>query len=489
MENNASLYRTEYCPILSVTAFPGVNDYPPFDLFCNVSTGDKELFEKSLYEGKRIDSDDCWQLNALVTLVCTEKVSQAVHGGDKEFETACDVLAKIIRLYGSKLLSKKKLIGEWLCDMCLVSGRTDQIPKLASKVKDIPFASDYAVGSFIYGLFSGENEFCTDEIYTLLNGISAYDIASSDHFAQNKELYDKILCAVIPKMFGAILCDNGKDFLVPPICKVTRTAFMGLPCPNCECGHIQVEYIPYSDNTALSDTVSAFLRHIENLIRQGLGAKSKLVGFTLSPEYRKLAADTIREVMPEFLPAPAKVGRKPKEKTIRAVKSVRVEGDKTVMEPIDLNIDLSKAKRLEAESWKLAEMLGADYGGSEINFNVGELYGESEENTSSETEAEKNVTVENTATDIPEEWQEFYLLLEETEKRILCLISNGSDPTEYARRKGGMIQGYADSINEKASDAYGDIILETGGASIEFIEDYKQELADIFRDIYNTEVL
>ena len=49
--------------------------------------------------------------------------------------------------------------------------------------------------------------------------------------------------------------------------------------------------------------------------------------------------------------------------------------------------------------------------------------------------------------------------------------------------------GYADSINEKASDTYGDIILLTDGVKIGFIEDYEQELRDIFKDMYDTEVL
>ena len=49
--------------------------------------------------------------------------------------------------------------------------------------------------------------------------------------------------------------------------------------------------------------------------------------------------------------------------------------------------------------------------------------------------------------------------------------------------------GYADSVNEKASDTYGDIILACDGINVDFIEEYKDELTEIFRRLYNTEVL
>ena len=48
-----------------------------------------------------------------------------------------------------------------------------------------------------------------------------------------------------------------------------------------------------------------------------------------------------------------------------------------------------------------------------------------------------------------------------------------------------MAQGYIDAINEKSSDTYGDIIIE----DFDFIEDYSDELKEIFSELYDTEVL
>ena len=59
-------------------------------------------------------------------------------------------------------------------------------------------------------------------------------------------------------------------------------------------------------------------------------------------------------------------------------------------------------------------------------------------------------------------------------------MAKGGDVEALARSHGAMALGLCDSVNEKASDSYGDIIIDTSGAALSFFEDYRDELCDIF---------
>ncbi len=476
------------CPVTSVKISPWKYNYESFEPHCGISDKMLSDFDKRLMDGDYPVGSEYGFM--FVSKYCTMTVENCICGGS-DFYQAKEKLVRVYEYCRERLPMLSPFVVRWLCGMYLSKEKQNDIPELFNDgIYQFPFAKDYATGDYICAFLRGEGRAFPEKMFFALKYLSDYNYKKSCVYERNREIYEKALCAVLPAVFEYTLSQHGKDFFLPELLTVTMQGFPELFCRS-ECESLmEISYIPFSQNVELFELISACVKHTDNLLRQGFGIKSKLVGFTLSTEYRKLVADTIRAVLPGILPMPMKVGRKPKEKTTDK-KTAKREETKTVYEPIDLNIDFSKAKKLETESWRLAQMLSGDYGGNDISFNVREAYDEiTDKNRScisedSAEKIEKNPEIQC----IPEDWQEFYMLLSEDEKKILCLCAKGMDASEYVRKTGGLLQGFADSINEKASDAYGDIIIEMLGKNIGFIEEYEQELTDIFLDMYNTEVL
>ncbi len=482
----ANIEKQAGCPILSVNVSPWKYDYRCMELFSYISENALSEFESKHILGNSSEPEE--RILALASKYCSSVINAHMCGSSSFSETA----EKLTRL--SKYCKKHNpmaaaFAAKWLAGLYLINHKYTSIDFEKNCTDYFPFMRDYAVCAFIDAYFENSCDGMDKSIRNALKCLSDFDIEKSPAYAKNREMYGKVLSTVIKTILDNALSENGKSFLVPPCKTVKLQAFTGLFC-SAECERkLEITYIPYSENNELSELLTPCVRYADNLIRQGLGISSKLVGFTILPEYRKLIQDTIREMFPDFLPKPMKVGRKPKEKTTTE-NTVKASESQYIPEPIDLNIDFAKAKKLEAESWKLASILGADYGGNDITFDPTEISQKDKEHkTDSDIEIRENPMQTQVSENIPEDWQEFHALLTEDEKKILCLIAKELSPSEFAVKRGGMLMGYADSINEKASDSYGDIILENIGASFAFLEDYKTELTDIYKDMYNTEVL
>ena len=488
------------CPFLSVDVMPDFSHYTPFDISAAIDPAEASLFEKLLLQNEKFKTSDSALLNALVSAVCSHAVENILCCGE-DFAHNTNKLVSVFSLYCSKNLLRGKLVGQWLCDLCLVTGKAALIPEFSSLGIPVPFSDAFCTGNFIHSFLDNQNDFSFAEISGFLKCSGSYPAVSPAVFEIAPEICRKIICTVLRTLFDYLRYKNGSEFFIPKEKTVVFNTFTGLPCRE-ECfKKVRVVYVPYNENTELSALVSDVLCCTENLIRQGFGMKSKISGFTLAAEYRKLVSDTVRETVPDLLPPPAKVGRKPGKK-------IRPEPEKKtkpeyIPEAVDLNIDISNARKLEAESWKLTDMLYANYGGNDITFNADKAYVNDDrtqirENaddqplireTVLETVHEKASESAPSVEDIPEDWREFIELLSSDEKNILSLIAKGENASEYAKKRGGLLYGYVQSVNEKASDAYGDIILTENGTEFEFIEDYKDELTEIFSALQDTEVL
>ena len=478
--------QNDSCPILSVKVSPWKNNYKvPFDTIEITKAETAEL--EGCMTGAR-DTQTKKQDFALVGKYCAWIVFGYI-SGKISFDEASDKLWNTAKYCRSSHKLQSHLVEQWLFGFYLSNGRHTDFPFLSDKnISNVPLAKDYVAGDFINAFIDGDGNCLRENMFQAINCLTDFDCQKSPPYLSDAEKYGKAASAVIRSIFAKVFEERGRSFLVP-CAKTFRTqCFPGLLC-NSECEReLEITYIPYSENNELSDFLGACIKYTDNLMRQGHGIRSKLAGFTLASEYRRLISDTIRAELPGFLPAPMKVGRKPKENKDRQKKTDYRE-DMPVTEPMDLNIDFAKAKKLEAESWKLAEMLAGDYGGTDISFKV---YDKSDNDAEKEIPMQiSNETSRLKAAkeNIPEEWQEFSEALSEDERKLLCLVAAGCDASGFAKKRGGLLMGYADSINEKASDTYGDIILLTDGVKIGFIEDYEQELRDIFKDMYDTEVL
>lgn len=432
-------------------------------------------------------SSDEHNATASLLKVAEQIIRKAEENEKADLDSATTKLFLLWQEYKEKSPVFAGLFGEWIFDLYLSVGRETELCSIYEKeLCKIPFASDFIIGDYIQSFLEGGKEQNTAKLISAVKRLSEYDFTKSVHYKNDAEIYKKCLCSVIPNVFEYVLLEKGKEFFVPKKKTLKRYAYRGLPCTNGSVKKFEIEYIPYSENDELSSLVSSVIKYVENLIRQGKGVKSKLVGFSLLPEYRRLITETIRSSVPGLLPMPLKVGRKPTGKIKKGIKKQSIEEKTIVFEPIDLNIDFTRAKKLQEESWEIAELFGGDYGENEISYNPENLYDKNK------TEDVKSEAFEGTDFDdenIPEEWQEFYLSLTDDEKKMMCCISNGLDVEVFAKKRGGISVGFAESINEKASELYGDIVIDTTEKQLAFIEDYKEELKEIFIEMYKTEVL
>ncbi len=401
-----------------------------------------------------------------------------------------DELVSVMQLHCEKFPVLRRLFAEWICDFCLISGELSYLGELFGKnIKSASLAADFLIGDFLGCFPFDDRESSCEKLLLALPYLCDYDYTLSVHFKENTELYGKVLCAAVLNTLCEAAEEKGEDFLSVCVRRISREAYPGLMCKSENAKVIDIEYMPYSENAELSALVTSAVKYADNLIRQGLGIKSKIPNPGLAPKYRATLIEAVRKAAPGLLPMPAKVGRKPKPENEKKRRKKYPEDTAEAVPPLDLSIDFAKAKRLEAESWKLAELVGANYDGAKIDFST-EIYddtGISQDKLVENIVAEKEKNESAQKMQESGEWSEFFAALSENEVKILKCILCGGDVAALSRSLGGMAHGFADSINEKAQDTYGDIIIDTEDDG-EFcvFSDYADELSEIIND--NTEV-
>lgn len=400
---------------------------------------------------------------------------------------------------GTMSILSERLSG-WIRDFCIYSG---EIEKAFSQYSEQEYSDglllDYVFGRLIELSLRKPDSVPFDTIYDYLQ-LCHFTEYGSEIYASNSEIYAKAFCAVLPRTVEALYIERGRGFLYPQSKPFRRRAFQGLMCGSLS-GVFEGEYVPFSENSELSEILGVVSRCTDNILRQGLGIKTRLPCASPSAELRRLALDSVREALPGFLPAPAKVGRKPKKPLEDAEKKGEVVHE-PYKEPLCLDIDFAKAKKLEAESWRLAALMGGDYGKNDVSLTLDiEKYGEGNSEKATDETIENGTATHEAITEegnngclsddkansefneifgeISEEYTELFRSLSLDEIRILKCIAEGKDVNALARGLGGLALGFADSINEKATDTLGDIILDTSSLSPEFIEEYRDELCDI----------
>lgn len=417
---------------------------------------------------------------------CIKRVSDIIDksGSKKTADTVQEMLL-VLELYRGKSELLCRMISEWICDLCLINGELAYLSGLfCRKLSATYLTADFLVGDFIEAFLQNNKENIRRKLICALPYMCDYAYAASEPKRKNSELYETVVTEAVLAVLDVARNDDEGAFFSHRTAKVVRCAYQGLVC-KCENSKIlEIEYISYSENSHLRALVTSAVKYADNLVRQGLGIKSKLPCTGLLPEYRRCAVEAVRHAVPELLPVPSKVGRKPKPENEKKRKEREAQISE-MYEPISLDIDFAKAKRLEAESWRLAELVGSDYGGAQLEFSAPAL----EKDMPRESTCDKPAKDMNSVADAygTGEWAEFLEALTDKEKRVLVCILCGGDVAALSKSLGGMAHGFADSINEKAQDTYGDIIIETDADGVFCVfEDYAAEISEIINS--NTEV-
>ncbi len=440
------------------------------------------------------------------TLFCANVLRDAEKTG--EDAEALSLLIRAFRLYGKEPDGRVTLTGRSLADcitdFCLVKGRLWELAELyRTDLTGFGFSADFFGADLVYAFLSGKG--VPRECTVLCSAcLCDFDFRSFAHYRNHTEICECAVESAVTAALEVVLSSCGKSRFVPEPKKTVRCAYAGLPCPAGLLRRVELTYLPFSEDAEIRGFVTSVVKYADNLVRQGLDIRSKLSGAGLPPAYRSAVNERIRSDLPGFLKAPGKVGRKPKHPRSEP----KEEASPPIPEEkIDLRVDFARARQIETDSWKLCALLGTEYG-DEKSVDLSLLYGGEKSKKGEQNEADVpespadgqsgrtsekaspgkgeaeipgKTDANSTANSINEtqeadEWTEFFVSLDETEKKVLACVLTGESPEGAAAAAGGFAQGFVSSVNEKASEWIGDILIEETEGGFSVIEDYREDV-------------
>lgn len=345
-------------------------------------------------------------------------------------ELMCDIWLA----YRNEFPKLDRMIGEWLCDFCLIH-------KLDMPMCLEPIAGAVAMCVTLKEFYmTNSTEAVKRNTYAFVEKASEYNYRTSSAYGEKtKEHYDKhIIAAVV----YAIEKTNGlsNDRTAPHLVKISRDAYSGALCTFENKRRIDIEY--YSDSRCYKckPVVTSLVKYSENKLRDYLSVKNHLLAKN-APDDMKAAIDEYYEINLPKKPDPISEMRRQELK--------RYE----YYETSDGELNIDKALEIEGESWQTTAMLVQDDAG--------------EESTASAVAAEeKKEETDNV-------YQAFYNALSPLKKELFKCIYDGD--IERARKickeKCVLLQSEIDEINEMAFEITSDTVIE----QMELIGDYRDE--------------
>ncbi|MBQ2826373.1 MAG: hypothetical protein IJF13_04040, partial [Clostridia bacterium] len=167
----------------------------------------------------------------------------------------------------------------------------------------------------------------------------------------------------------------------------------------------------------------------------------------------------LEEYFDSALPLPLPTKSSKPSRASAAVAEEEIPEYEKYYTPISTGFDPSRAAAIEAQSWRVTEMLTPDEGARE------------------ESVTEMTLTPVPKVTEKVEKGEELspysalWAALTEGERKFIISLQRG------ARSSGIEADATADSINEKAAELTSDILLEDNGDGYAVIEDYTEDAA------------
>ena len=402
-------------------------------------------------------------------------------------------IIKIWKSYRKEFPRIDKYIAEWLTDFTLIHQlkiNLDDIAEILPEVINLATLPEIYMKEDFFANYAN--------IGLILNNMPVYDYKKSKFYSdkdgKNKDLFDyhtaKIVHAVLSsESFVKILASEIEESVKV---KATRESFMGAVCVYDYKKKITVEYKNLWKSFYIREIITNAVRQAENMIRDYLQIKSKL-SISGSNFPSELSA-VIREYRDSYLAVakPAKVSVKSKGK-----KKPVGEDAADEVPPKEFAPNLQAAAEIERESWETTNTLlelqnqtsFADDGGGDdfeaINTSEpDEVYEHLEEVApeagvpdaplDSEPEDIFDILENLSSADLSDMAKLIADLSADELSAVEMLISGSFEEisVDFMQRRGVMLEAVIESINEKAMDFTGDIILENG----QVIDDYLEEI-------------
>ncbi|MCQ2354068.1 MAG: TerB N-terminal domain-containing protein [Clostridia bacterium] len=353
-------------------------------------------------------------------------------------------------------------IAEWLCDFCLINHIDPPYKKLGKISSDI--FKNASLKEF-YIDTSGDGS-----VYArlLMKYCSNYDFCKSK-FASggNADLYRKHGEGVIAAALAGDK-DGTRPFLSAGLqdSRTVRDSYTGALCSPRIKKRIEIEYCSFSHSHELRFIITDLLKYSENRIRAYLGIKSKLSCPGLNADLKKTADRYFDSVLPVKSRTPAE----------------NVPAYEKYYEPQKSELTFEAASKIEELSWETTEKLVDAFTDSDKKD---EIYSVNE--TGNISDNISHDILKNIAPIVKNVGNEDFSYtgagsgFTPDEIRFLCaaLENNRAEQERLSVIMGKLTDAAADSINEKAVEILGDIILEDSGNGYCVIDDYIEDVRSI----------
>ncbi len=404
--------------------------------------------------------------------------------------------------YRSSFSRLDRYLGEWLCDYCLVH----QLPAPLERLEPILPEISEKVSLKEFYIQIEESGACPFTV-SLVDMLTNYNWKSSRCVTpQTKEIFAEHLYTAVLETLAEAWKRSGDtrgQFGLAEVSQ-TRDAFSGALCSYACKRRIDLTYISFSRSYPLKFLITDLCKLSENCIRAALGIKSRLSTANVPEEMKQIMLAYYNKHLP------------PMKKVPKSKPPVRDGSEEYahLYEPAVSELSVENAVAIEQSSWASAELLtrflsdGAESWSSSDGKTEAEIQPESkdDENFSemlSKTSVRSTESIADQISEIPctgnekkrggtygvpsidmvsgaDPFDSFVASLSDREYAALKCIVSG-EVSEYRKICEGaflLADAMTDSINEKASDSFGDIAVVPDGDFYHLSDYYANEITD-----------
>ena len=344
-------------------------------------------------------------------------------------------LITLWRLYRERFPGLNMQLAGWIADYCLVHRLSCPLDELRPIMDTVMNATDFK--EFYLGEAAEDAD---GGLGALLSALSDYSFASGKYASgENAALFSEHIPSSLLPVVRRLLSEEKttRDGTV----KRTRRAFLGALTSYFAKYEITVEYRSFSGSLSLRRRVTAAVKYAENRLRGILAIRSRLAVTDLDG-WAKAEIDRYFDRLAEKM----KVEKRTRERP--AYEALYDAEDRT--------ISFSGADEIERASWENAKLLVT------------------------EEEAPETVSaspVPETPPETRENGEETFLSCAQIEF-LSGLLARDRDRTIRAAESAGLsVDGMVETINERASEVFGDVVIESTDLGYEVIGDYSEEVA------------
>ena len=370
-------------------------------------------------------------------------------------EEGLDLLVKVWKTYRDQLPVLDNNFTAWIEDYCLLYELDFPKDELA------PFTFNIVSKSTLKEFYVSDVSSMKEATGSLLAYLSDYDWRGGKYVsADSSDAYAKHMEGAMERVLSRLFSD--KEITSGETSVIRRNAFPGSLCTHLVKKVLEIEYYPIADTTAVRCAVTAAVKYTENKLRAALGVKSRLAVKDLPDEYRAEIDGYFTSIF---------------DRINRERRRAQMPEYEKLYDAEDSSVSIEDAIRIERSSWRVTEDL--------VRGTEAELEFLSEKNS---PPAHIEDDIAGVKTDpgnsaVSRSGENSYGLNDgELEFLGAICAQNEKDAKEIAARTVGDVMAIVESINEKFSDNFGDVIIEPTELFFAIIDDYKEEITEWIRE-------